>query len=136
MTGKEIASYPEAKQVMKTFDHARNQSCTTAPAQPLSYKKIICGETAIEIVETGMGHSEHTYCTDRLCCLSTIFLALFARPLLCSCLFFLLILLYACDMGKTDLALTLLLFSFSLFAKSISITINSYKRIIIILLNY
>ncbi len=59
MTGKEIASYPEAKQVMKTFDHARNQSCATAPAQPLSYKKIICGETAIKIVETGMGHSDH-----------------------------------------------------------------------------
>ncbi len=52
MTGNEIASYPEAKQVMKTFDRARNQSCATAPAQPLSYKKIICGETAIKIVET------------------------------------------------------------------------------------
>ena len=43
---------------MKTFDRARNQSCATAPAQPLSYKKIICGETAIKIVKTGMGHSD------------------------------------------------------------------------------
>ncbi len=58
MTGKEITSYPEAKKVMETFDRARNQSCATAPAQPLSYKKIICGETAIKIVETGMGHSD------------------------------------------------------------------------------